>query len=96
MRLRHLNNNLDLSLLPKIAGEVGLDQTQFQSCLSGDARGGKYADHIEADYQDAVASGGNGTPYSIVIAPNGQKFPISGAQPYSAVKQVVEAALKLK
>jgi protein-disulfide isomerase len=90
------NNNLDLSLLSKIAEEVGLNKTQFESCLSGDGRGGKYADHIEADYQDAIASGGTGTPYSVVIAPNGQKFPITGAQPYSAVKQVVDAALNLK
>lgn len=90
------NNNLDLSLLPQIAEEVGLDQAQFQSCLSGDARGGKYAEHIEADFQDAVASGGQGTPYSVVIALNGQKFPIDGAQPYSAVKQVIETALNLK
>lgn len=90
------NDNLDLSLLPVIAEEVGLDRVRFESCIAGDARGGKYADHIEADYQDAIASGGNGTPYSIVIAPNGQKFPVSGAQPYEAVRQVVEAALKLK
>jgi len=90
------NNNLDLSLLPQIAEEVGLNKTQFESCLSGDSRGGKYAEHIEEDYQDAVRSGGTGTPYSVVIAPNGQKFPITGAQPYSAVKQVVDAALNLK
>lgn len=90
------NNNLDLSLLPKIAEEIGLNRVPFESCLAGDARGGKYADHIEANFQDAVASGGQGTPYSIVIAPNGQKFPIDGAQPYSAVKQVVENALNLK
>lgn len=90
------NNNLDLLLLPQIATEVGLDRTRFESCIAGDTRGGKYAQHIEEDYQDAVASGGNGTPYSVVIAPNGQKFPISGAQPYSAVKQVVETALNLK
>lgn len=90
------NDNLDLSLLPMIATEVGLDKTQFESCISGDTRGGKYAAHIEENYQDAIASGGGGTPYTVVIAPNGQKFPVSGAQPYSAVKQVVEAALKLK
>lgn len=90
------NNNLDLLLLPKIADEVGLDQAQFQSCLVGDTRGGKYADHIEADFQDAVASGGDGTPHSVVIAPNGQKFTIYGAQPYSAVKQAIETALNLK
>jgi len=90
------NNNLDLSLLPQIAKEVGLDATKFQTCISGDDRGGKYADHIEEDYQDAVRSGGTGTPYSVVIAPNGQKFPITGAQPYSAVKQIIDTALTLK
>lgn len=90
------NNNLDLSILPQIAKEVGLDQNQFEACLAGDSRGGKYADHIEEDYQDAVRSGGTGTPYSIVIAPNGQKFPITGAQPYTAVKQIIDTALTLK
>jgi predicted DsbA family dithiol-disulfide isomerase len=85
-----------LSILPQIAEEVGLDRTQFESCLTGDSRGGKYANHIEEDFQDAVRSGGTGTPYNVVIASNGQKFPISGAQPYSAVKQVIDAALKLK
>lgn len=86
------NNNLDLAELPKIAEFVGLDRTQFEQCLNS----GKYAQHVADDLADAINSGGQGTPHSIVIAPNGQKFPISGAQPYPAVKQVVEAALKLK
>jgi predicted DsbA family dithiol-disulfide isomerase len=37
------NDRLDLALLPQIAQKVGLDQTKFDACLSGDARGGKYA-----------------------------------------------------
>lgn len=86
------NNNLDLNELPRIAEYVGLDLAQFNSCLNS----GKYDQHIQEDLDDAIRSGGNGTPYSVVIAPNGQKFPISGAQPYSAVKQVVETALNLK
>ena len=88
------NNRLDLTLLPRIAKEIGLDRAKFEACLAGDTRGGKYAGHIEADYQNAIASGGSGTPFTIIIAPNGKSFPISGAQPYAAVKSIIELALK--
>lgn len=88
------NDGLDLSLLPKIAEDIGLDRIKFEVCLEGDSRGGKYAEHIENDFQDAVLSGGIGTPYSIVIAPNGKKFIVNGAQPYAAVKSIIDAALK--
>ena len=87
------NNRLELSRLPEIAEEIGLERSAFEACLAGDARGGKYADHIEANNQDAVASGGTGTPYIVVIAPNGKAFPISGAQPYAAIKSIIELAL---
>jgi protein-disulfide isomerase len=90
------NDRLDLSLLPKIAEEIGLDRAKFEECLEGDARGGKYADHIESDVQDAVASGGTGTPYFVVIAPNGETFPVNGAQPYSSFKSIIELALSKK
>ena len=88
------NNRLDLGLLPQFAEEIGLDRAQFQTCLEGDARGGKYADHIQADVQDATTSGGTGTPFSVVIAANGKVFALNGAQPYAAVKSIVELALK--
>ena len=91
------NDGLDLNLLAQIAQEVGLDRKPFDGLVAqNDVRGGKYADHIEADYQDAIASGGRGTPYSVVIASNGKKFPLSGAQPYEAVKQLIELALQEK
>ncbi len=88
------NDRLDLALLPQIAQEIGLDRVKFEACLGGDSRGGKYAAHIEADVQDAIASGGTGTPYSLVIAPNGKTFAINGAQPYRAVKSIIDLALK--
>lgn len=90
------NDRLDLTLLPKIAEEIGLDRARFEKCLTGDARGGKYADHIEADYQNATASGGTGTPYTVVIAANGKTFPINGAQPYRVVKSIIDMALAEK
>jgi protein-disulfide isomerase len=88
------NDRLDLSLLPQIAEEIGLDRAKFEACLAGDTRGAKFADRIESDARNASASGGTGTPYTIVIAPGGKTFPINGAQSYSTVKSVIDLALK--
>lgn len=86
------NNNLDLTKLTEIAQDVGLDRAQFDTCL----KSGKYAGRIQADIDDAVNSGANGTPYSITVAQNGKKFIINGAQSYAFVKSIVEAALQEK
>lgn len=86
------NDGLDPAELPKIAEFVGLNRATFESCLSS----GKYASRVADDLADAGAAGAQGTPYSIVLAANGEKFPINGAQPYSAVKQLVDQALQAK
>lgn len=86
------NNNLDPAELPKIAEFVGFDRTQFEQCLNS----GKYAQHVADDLADAISSGGQGTPHSIVVAPNGKKFAISGAQSYASVKSVIDIALQEK
>lgn len=83
------NNGLDATELPKIAQYVGLDAAKFNACL----KSGKYDQHIEAEVQNATATGGNGTPWSIVVAANGKKYPLSGAQPYAQVKQLIDTAL---
>ena len=85
------NNRLDPAQLPQIAEAVGLDRAKFDTCLDGS---GKFAAHIEANIQDAAASGGQGTPYSVVITPNGKVVPINGAQPYEEVKAIIDTALK--
>jgi protein-disulfide isomerase len=90
------NNQLDLAELPKIAAEIGLDETKFTECLAGDMKGGKYANHIEENSQDAISSGGTGTPYSLVISARGTLYPINGALPYASVKSIVDRALQEK
>lgn len=84
------NNRLELDQLPQIAEDVGLDRVKFQKCLDS----GKYADHIADDLQDGTNSGARGTPYSVLIGPDGEKAVISGAQPYSSVKQIIDLVLK--
>lgn len=86
------NDGLDPAELPRIAEYVGLDRVKFEQCLNS----GKHADRVKTDLEDAINSGGTGTPYSIVIAPNGQKIVISGAQPYASVKQVIDNTLNQK
>ncbi|MGB3921882.1 MAG: thioredoxin domain-containing protein [Minisyncoccia bacterium] len=87
------NNQTDVdTVLPQIAREIGLDETKFASCLGSN----KYDAHIEEEVQNAIATGGNGTPWNIVVAKNGKKFPLSGAQPYVAVKQLIDLALQEK
>ena len=90
MEVTPANNGLDPAELPKIAQYVGLDTTKFNECLSS----GKYAQKIEEHVQNAIAIGGNGTPWSIVVTKSGKKYPLSGAQPYESVKQLIEIALK--
>lgn len=86
------NNGLDPAELPKIAEYVGLDTAKFNTCLAST----KYDQHIESEVQNATATGGNGTPWSIVVGKNGKKYPLSGAQPLSAVKQLIDLALQGK
>lgn len=87
------NNRTDIeTVLPQIAREIGLDKARFASCLAS----GKHDRRVEEDVQNAVATGGNGTPWSIIVSRSGKTFPLSGAQPYASVKQLVELALREK
>ena len=86
------NNNLNPSELPAIAEYVGLNRSLFEECLNSN----KYGQRVQDDLDDAIRSGGTGTPYSVIIAPNGKKFTFSGAQPYSTVKSMIDSAMQEK
>lgn len=86
------NDQLDPAQLPRIATYVGLDRSKFELCLQS----GRHAQRVAADVADALAAGAQGTPYSVVVAPNNRKFTIQGAQPYTSVKLVVDIALQQK
>ena len=87
------NNRTDIdAVLPQIAREVGLDKARFASCLAS----GRHDRRVAEDAQDAVTSGGRGTPWSIIVSKGGRTYPLAGAQPYAAAKQLVELALEEK
>ncbi|MCR4331801.1 MAG: DsbA family protein [Sulfuricaulis sp.] len=87
------NNRTDIdTVLPQIAGEIGLDKARFAACLAS----GKYDRRIAEEVKDAVATGGRGTPWSFIVSKSGKAYPLSGAQPHAVVKQLVDLALENK
>ncbi|MFA4830678.1 MAG: thioredoxin domain-containing protein [Patescibacteria group bacterium] len=83
------NDGLDLDKLPDYAKEIGLNVNNFNDCLKAQ----KYASAVEDDERDGQAAGGRGTPYSVLIGPNGETQAISGAQPFSAIEAAIQQYL---
>jgi len=75
---------LDAASLKKYAADLKLDTKKFNDCLDS----GKYEQQIQLDIQEGIAAGVSGTPTFFI---NG--FPLVGAQPFSAFKQVIEQEL---
>lgn len=79
------NTALGVANLKQYAVDIGLNAEQFNSCLDN----GETAAEVRADFSDGSAAGVSGTPTFFI---NGQK--IVGAQPYSAFKAALDAALE--
>lgn len=70
----------------QLATSFGADEVQYDLCISTE----KYSDKIDTESLDAQKNGGQGTPYTVVVA-NGKQVPISGALPYASVKAAVDS-----
>ncbi len=69
-----------------LAQTLGADVAQYRSCVESQ----KYLGKIDAQAQDAQLSGGNGTPFTVIVAGDKQ-VPISGALPYAQIKAVINS-----
>ena len=75
-------------LIPRLVLEAGVGREAFTECFES----GRLLDEVQADIDDAVETGGRGTPWSIVIGPTGKTYPINGALPKQAIEQIIEVA----
>ena len=81
---------MNVSELPIIAKNIGLDITLFNTCLAS----GKFADKIESDIMAGKAAGVQGTPTSFLKV-NGEVVDmIQGAQPIEVIQEKIDALLK--
>lgn len=82
------NDGLDLALLPEFAAQAGIDRKAFQECLGSS----RHKERVNRDRDEAVATGGRGTPHSLVISEVGI-FPLQGAQPIENVRSIINQIL---
>lgn len=85
------NNGLDPETLPKLASDVGLNSATLKTCLDS----GKYAAHVEEDYQGGIKAGITGTPGNILLDTKTNKTKlIPGALPFDQFKIAIDDLLK--
>ena len=84
------NDKTDLStVLPKLYKEIGVDQAKVESCIEN----GKFYDKITTDIQNAVDTGAQGTPWTIIIGPEGKTYPVNGAKSATEMSQIIDRIL---
>lgn len=80
-----------LEKLGPLAGELGVNQAEFQTCLDSN----KYEKLVKDQIADGTASGVSGTPSTFIINSIGESQLVVGAQPIEAFKTGIDKALSL-
>lgn len=75
-------------VIPKLISDIGIDANAFNTCVAEN----RPKDKIASDIANAQLTGGTGTPWSILIGPDGQTYPINGALPVQSIRSLIEIA----
>lgn len=73
----------------RIAQEVGVERDAFASCLASN----EYGAIVTQQRNDAIAAGGRGTPFFVLVGPDGESRAVSGALPYEQFESAVNQLL---
>jgi len=72
-----------------ISKELGLNQNAFAKCRANE----ETKQIVQAQQEDGIKAGAQGTPYTVLIAKDGKKYTINGAYPYEEVKKKIDNIL---
>ncbi|HUD02731.1 MAG TPA: thioredoxin domain-containing protein [Candidatus Paceibacterota bacterium] len=82
-------SSLNASYSASLAKQFGANMTAYNTCITNST----YLSKIQTETSDAEASGGNGTPFTVVInTKTGKQYPISGALPQAQIQAVITQA----
>jgi len=76
------------TLINRLATEAGVASGAFNECMES----GRHVQAVQDDLNNAVETGGRGTPWSILIGPTGKTYPINGALTAPQVQQLITLA----
>lgn len=82
---RGMNEPTNMTRLTEFATRAGADENAFNRCLSS----GEMKEKVDASVAEGFGAGIQGTPHSVIMVGN-QQAVIEGAQPYAAVRQIVD------
>ncbi len=92
-RTQSNGNGFPPSQLVPLAKEIGLNEKQFQECLSGR----KYASRVQEDIDEGTQIGVSGTPANILLRNDtGEVIVKPGAQPIDDFKSAIDKLLAAK
>ena len=78
-----------LDKLIPLAGELGLNETKFKTCLDT----GEFAQKVKDQITSGTTEGVTGTPGTIIIDTSGETQLVPGALPFEQMKPLIDAAL---
>lgn len=82
--------NLGILALEGLAQAQGMSKEDLASCMGKEETVAK----IQAQFSDAVAAGGKGTPFTVILDAKGKQVAtLPGTMPYAQLKAQVEALL---
>ncbi len=82
-------SNIDVPSLVALAGSLGVDEGELQSCIDS----GEKAQEITDEMNGGAAAGVNGTPGTIIVVDGVPSEIIPGALPYAQVQPLVQKYL---
>ena len=81
--------NLGTAFYAAEAQKIGVDIAKYNSCVANST----YLTKIEGEITDAENSGGNGTPFTVILnTKTGKQYPVSGALPLAQLQAVITQA----
>jgi protein-disulfide isomerase len=79
-------NQFDPKGYDPIATQLGLSVADLNNCLSARTE----EKHVEADYENALAVGADGSPFTVLLVKGEKPAVISGALPYEVMTQIID------
>lgn len=74
---------------PSIVSALGIVQQSFTACMNSHT----YQKAVASDFQNGLAAGAGGSPFSILIVGGQSPVTIDGAVPYASMKKILDDAI---
>ena len=88
-RSREVNQQTNMTKVAALAADAGADPKAFNDCYTSR----RMKDKVDASVNEGMAAGIEGTPHSSLLVGN-QQAVIEGAQPYEAVRSIIDNLVK--